>query len=202
MKKNFITIRILLNVSTKQKDRLKNNESISINEKKTQNKQKKTFSKFNKITTKIRNRAKKKKNKDKAVSENKTDTIQKVKKFKKKLLTIEYKFTSYILKKMKAREKKRSRDSKQMFEINSNITNFRNFLLKEENLFENNDIFNNTLIKNFNEYVAFKKHKRKTVTRNIAVRNFEIIKNVLKEEKLNDDELIKLDRCLMSKKVR
>ena len=75
LKKNFITTRISLNASTKQEDRLKNNESISINEKKTQNKQKKTFSEFNKITTKIKNRVKKKKSKDKIMNENKTDTI-------------------------------------------------------------------------------------------------------------------------------
>ena len=35
LKENFITTRISSNVSTKQKDRLKNNESISIDEKKT-----------------------------------------------------------------------------------------------------------------------------------------------------------------------
>ena len=55
---------------------------------------------------KIKNRVKKKKNKDKAMSENETDTVQKVKKFKKKLSTIEYEFTLYILKKMKACEEK------------------------------------------------------------------------------------------------
>ena len=103
---------------------------------------------------------------------------------------------------MKAREKKRSKDFKQMFEINSNITSFRNLLLKEENFFENNDVFNDTFIKNFNEYVAFKKHKRKIITRNIAVKNLEIIKNILKKEKLNDDKFIELNCRLMSKKAR
>ena len=37
-----------------------------------------------------------KKNKNKMINKNKTDTMQKMKEFKKKLLTIEYKFTSYI----------------------------------------------------------------------------------------------------------
>ena len=136
------------------------------------------------------------------MSENETDMIQKVKEFKKKLSIIEYEFTSYILKKMRTRKEKRSRDFKQMFEMNLNITSLRNLLSKEENFSENNEIFNNTLIKNFNEYVAFKKHKRKTITRNIAVRNFEIIKNVFKEERMNDEKFIELDRRFMSKKTR
>ena len=136
------------------------------------------------------------------MNENETDTIQKMKEFKKKLSTIEYKFTSYILKKMKTREEKRSKNFKQIFEMNSNITNFQNFLSKEENFFKNNEIFNNTLIKNFNEYVVFKKYKRKTIIKNIVIKNLEIIKNVLKEERINDEELIKLNRRFMSKKIR
>ena len=124
LKKNFITTKTSSNASTKQENCLKNNENTLIDEEETQDKQKETFSEFNKITTKIKNRAKKKKSKDKAVSENETDTIQKMKEFKKKLSTIEYEFTSYILKKMKAREEKRLKDFKQTFEMNSNITSF------------------------------------------------------------------------------
>ena len=86
------------------------------------------------------------------------------------------------MKKIKIREKKQSKDFKQAFEMNSNIINLRDFLLKEENFFEKNEIFNNTLIKNLNEYVAFKKHKRKTITRNIAIKNFKIIKDMFKKK--------------------
>ena len=136
------------------------------------------------------------------MSENETDTIQKVKEFKKKLSTIEYEFTSYILKKMKIREEKRSRDFKQTFEMNSNIINFRNFLLKERSFFENNDVFNNTFIKNFNEYVVFKKHKRKIIIKNIATRNLNILRDVFYDERLNDDDLINIKLRIMFKKVR
>ena len=136
------------------------------------------------------------------MNENETNTIQKVKEFKKKLSTIEYEFTSYILKKMRAREEKRSKNFKQTFEMNSNITSLRNFLLKEKNLSENNDAFNNTLIKNFNEYVAFKKHKRKIITKNIAARNSDILHDVLYDERLNDDDLINIKLRIMSKKAR
>ena len=202
LKENLIMMKISSDASTKQKDHLKNNENISIDEKETQDKQKKTFSEFNKITTKIKDRVKKKKSKDKAVSENETNTIQKMKEFKKRLSTIEYEFTLYILKKMKAREKKRSKDFKQTFEMNSNITNLRNLLLKEESFFKNNDVFNNTFIKNFNEYVASKKHKRKIITKNIATRNSNILRDVFYDERLNDDDLIDIKLRIMFKKVR
>ena len=40
------------------------------------------------------------------------------------------------------------------------------------------------------------------IIRDIVIRNFEIIKNVFKKEKLNDDEFIKLNRRLMLKEVK
>ena len=65
--------------------------------------------------------------------------------------------------------------------------------MKEKSfLSENNDVFNNTLIKNFNEYVAFKKHKRKIITKNIVTRNSNILRDVFYDERLNDDDLINI----------
>ena len=57
---------------------------------------------------------------------------------------------------------------------------------------------------NFSDYIEnnFKSRKQKTITKNIAVKNLEIIKNVFKEERLNDDKLIKLNRRLMLKEVK
>ena len=59
----------------------------------------------------------------------------------------------------------------------------------------------------FNNYIEneernFKNHKRKTIMKDIAVRNSKIIKNVFKEERLNDDEFIELNRRFMLKKIK
>ena len=56
----------------------------------------------------------------------------------------------------------------------------------------------------FNDYIKnnFKSHKRKTITKDIVVKNFKIIKNVFKKERLNNDEFIKLNCRLMSKEVK
>ena len=40
------------------------------------------------------------------------------------------------------------------------------------------------------------------ITKDIAVRNFEIIKNVFKEERLNNNEFIKLNCRFMLKEVK
>ena len=86
--------------------------------------------------------------------------------------------------------------------MNSNIINFQNFLLKKKSFFKNNDVLNNTFIKNFNEYIAFKKHKRKIIIKNIAIRNSDILRDVFYNERLNDNDLIKIKLRIMFKKVR
>ena len=53
-----------------------------------------------------------------------------------------------------------------------------------------------------NEEKKFKNYKRKIIIKDIAIRNFEIIKNVFKEKRLNDDKFIKLNRCFISKEVK
>ena len=136
-------------------------------------------------------------------SKNEKNTIKIVEKFKKNMSKIDFKFTSYILKKMSVKEDKKSKNQK-----NSILTldcESKSEILNEILTIIVNSITN--IFHDFNNYIenekkSFKNHKRKTITKNIVVRNFEIIKDVFKKERLNDDKLIKLNRCFMSKEVK
>ena len=136
-----------------------------------------------------------KKNKNKTVNVNDINIIQKIIKFKKRLSIIEYEFTLYILKKIRAYEQNPFRDCKQTFETNINVINFQNLLLKK------NDVFNNIIINNINEYIIFKKHKRKIITKNIVMRNLKIFCNTFYDERLNNDNLINIKLRNIFKKV-
>ena len=136
-------------------------------------------------------------------NENEKNTIKIVKKFKKNMSKIDFEFISYILKKMLVKKDKRSKNQKNSISTSDCELKF-NILNKILTIIVNSIM--NTF-HDFNDYIKnekknFKNYKRKTIIKNIAVRNLEIIKNVFKEEKLNDDEFIKLNRCFMLKKIK
>ena len=138
-------------------------------------------------------------------SEDEKNTIKIVEEFKKNMSKIDFKFTSYILKKMSVKKDKRSRNLKSS--ISASDCELKSKVLNEILTIIANSIIADSITSifhDFSDYIKrnFKNHKRKMITRDIVVRNLEIIKNVLKEEKLNDDELIKLNRRFMLKEVK
>ena len=136
-------------------------------------------------------------------SEDEKNTIKIVEKFKRSISEIDFEFTFYILKKMSVKEDKRSRNQKNSISTSDCELKFK--ILNEILTIIANSITN--IFHDFNDYIKneeknFKNHKRKTITKDIAVKNFKIIKNVFKKKKLNDDELIKLNYCFMLKKIK
>ena len=138
-------------------------------------------------------------------SEDEKNTVKIVEEFKRSMLKIDFEFTSYILKKMSVKENKRSRNQKSS--ISASDCELKSKILNEILTIIADSIIADSITStfhDFSDYIErdFKNHKRKTITRDIVVRNFEIIKDMFKEERLNDDEFIELDRRFMSKEVR
>ena len=136
-------------------------------------------------------------------NEDEKNTIKIVEEFKKSMSEVDFEFTFYILKKMSVKEDKRLKNQKSSISTSDCELKFE--ILNKILMIIANSITN--IFHDFNNYIEneeknSKDHKRKMIMRNITVRNFEIIKNMFKEKRLNDDKLIELNRRFMSKEVR
>ena len=131
------------------------------------------------------------------------DTVKIVGEFKRSMPEVDFGFTPYILKKMSAKGGKRSRGQKGS--VSASDCGLEPGVLNEI-LAATADSATGTshdpsdYIEN--EERGPKNHKRKATTRDIAVRNPGITRDVPKEERLDDDGLIELGRRPMSKEAR